>query len=102
MRHMGASFARMAAASLDALLALAEDWRPDLVVGGAMSYAAPLLATHLRVPYVRHAWDTIPPTEIDPGAEEELQPELRGWRIDRFDFDLVWRTGAGPELPAGH
>jgi UDP:flavonoid glycosyltransferase YjiC (YdhE family) len=77
MRHMGASFARMAAAGLDALLALAEDWRPDLVVGGAMSYAAPLLATHLRVPYVRHAWDTIPPTEIDPGAEEELRPELR-------------------------
>jgi hypothetical protein len=26
----------------------------------------------------------------------------RGWRIDRFDFDLVWRGGAGPELPAGH
>jgi UDP:flavonoid glycosyltransferase YjiC (YdhE family) len=74
----------MGSAGLDALLALTRDWRPDLVVGGAMSYAAPLVAAHLGVPYVRHAWDTIQTAEIDPGADEELQPELRRLGLDRL------------------
>lgn len=78
MLHLGRSYAKMAAAELDALLDLAEDWPPDLIVGGAMSYAAGLLAARLKVPYVRHAWDIVPTTDIDPGAEEELRPELKG------------------------
>ncbi|MEV2196555.1 nucleotide disphospho-sugar-binding domain-containing protein [Streptomyces phaeochromogenes] len=77
MRHLGRSYARMARAGWDALLDLAEAWPPDMVVGGAMSYAAGLLADHLEVPYVRHAWDIVPTTETDPAAEEELRPELQ-------------------------
>lgn len=76
MLHTGGGFARLAAAGLDALLDLAKDWTPDVVVGGTMSYAAGLLATHLGVPFVRHAWDVVPPTETDQGAEQELQPEF--------------------------
>src|SRR5438093_7161676 len=64
----GRWFGRMAAASLTAVRELARDWRPDVVVGGTMSYAAPLLAVELGVPYVRHAWDAIEATGIDPGA----------------------------------
>jgi UDP:flavonoid glycosyltransferase YjiC (YdhE family) len=70
--HMGRSFARMGLAALDGLLALSEDWRPDLVVGGAMSLGAPLLAGKLGVPYVRHAWDTIALADLDQGAADEL------------------------------
>ncbi|MCX4238807.1 MULTISPECIES: glycosyltransferase [Streptomyces] len=72
----GRWFGRMAAATLDALTHLAHDWRPDVVVGGTMMYAAGLLARRLGVPYVRHAWDAVEATLIDPGAEDELRPEL--------------------------
>ncbi|MFJ2513175.1 glycosyltransferase [Streptomyces griseoviridis] len=72
----GRWFGRMAAATLDALTALAHDWRPDLVVGGTMMYAAGLLAHRLGVPYVRHAWDAVEAIRIDPGGERELAPEL--------------------------
>ncbi|OKH96185.1 glycosyltransferase [Streptomyces uncialis] len=48
-----------AAARLDALLELARDWTPDVVVGG-LSYVPGLLAAHLDVPYVRHYWDIVP------------------------------------------
>ncbi|HEU5472963.1 MAG TPA: glycosyltransferase [Actinophytocola sp.] len=83
LRHLGGAFGRMAADSLDVLLELAGDWRPDIVVGGALSYAAPLLAAHLGVPSVRHAWDMTPTTDLDPGAAEELAPELRRLGLDR-------------------
>ncbi|MFD6619922.1 nucleotide disphospho-sugar-binding domain-containing protein [Streptomyces albidoflavus] len=76
MLHTGRAFGRMAAAGLDALRDIARDWRPDVVVGGSMTYAAGLLAAHLGVPYVRQAWDVVPTDGADPGAEEELRPEL--------------------------
>ena len=68
----------MACAEMEALLDLARDWPPDLVVGGSMSYAAGLLATRLNVPYVRQAeYLKIPLAELDPVADEELEPELK-------------------------
>jgi UDP:flavonoid glycosyltransferase YjiC (YdhE family) len=78
MLGTGRGFARMAAIALEALRDLAEDWPPDLIVGGSMSYAAGLLATRLKIPYVRHAeYLGIGVTEIDPGAAAGLRPELQ-------------------------
>ncbi len=77
MRHVGRSYARMAAAEFDPLLDLTRDWRPDVVVGGTMSYAAGLLAARLDVPYVRQTWDVAPHDDTDEGAEEVLQPLLK-------------------------
>lgn len=76
MRHTGRWFARMGVAMMPALRELSTQWRPDLVVGGSLAYAAPLLAAELGVPYVRHAWDGTDLDGIDPGANEELRPEL--------------------------
>ncbi|MEQ4303840.1 glycosyltransferase [Plantactinospora sp. B6F1] len=84
MLFTGRWFGRMAAASLDPLLELAQHWRPDIVVGGTMSYAAPLLAAHLKIPFVRQAWDATEATGIDPGANEELRPELAAVGLDRL------------------
>ncbi|MCX5393921.1 nucleotide disphospho-sugar-binding domain-containing protein [Streptomyces sp. NBC_00094] len=75
-RHHGGWFGRLAAESLPGLRELAARWRPDVVVGGSMSYAAPLLAAHLGVPYVRQAWDLYDTRGVDPYAAEELRPEL--------------------------
>ncbi|BBC30322.1 hypothetical protein SGFS_016160 [Streptomyces graminofaciens] len=75
-RHHGGWFGRLAAESLPSLLEVSANWRPDLVVGGSMSYAAPLLAAHLGVPHVRQAWDTYDTRGVDAYAARELAPEL--------------------------
>lgn len=73
----GRGLGRMAAATLASLSELAQDWRPDVIVGSSMSYAAGLLAAARDVPFVRHIeYLRIPMAEIDPVAAEELTPEL--------------------------
>jgi glycosyltransferase len=84
MLFTGAWFARMGLASMDTLWELSRDWRPDLVVGGSMSYAAPLFATRLGIPYVRQSWDANESFRMDDGANQELQPELRELGLDRL------------------
>ena len=66
---------RTATARLDALLDLAGDWPPDVVVGG-LSYVPGLLAARLGVRYVRQAWEVAPRAGNGRRAEEELRPEL--------------------------
>ncbi|WP_320065568.1 glycosyltransferase [Micromonospora sp. RTGN7] len=89
-RLTGRWYARLEAVTLDALLAFAQDWRPDVVIGGVNAYAAPLLATRLGVPYVRQAWDINDPREMDLGAAEELREQLAELGLDRFpDPDMM-------------
>ncbi|MFF4412780.1 glycosyltransferase [Streptosporangium sp. NPDC001559] len=96
----GVWFGRMAADWLGPLLELAREWRPDVVVGGTMMYVAPLLAAHLGVPYVRHTWDAIEVTEVDPGAERELEPELAELGLDRLpEPDLLLEVCPPSLLP---
>ncbi|MGX9874704.1 nucleotide disphospho-sugar-binding domain-containing protein [Streptomyces cellulosae] len=80
----GRWFARMAASSLPRMLDFCRSWRPDLIVGGTMSYVAPLLALHLGVPHVRQTWDAIEADGIHPGADAELRPELERFGLDRL------------------
>ncbi|MEV6655074.1 nucleotide disphospho-sugar-binding domain-containing protein [Streptomyces sp. NPDC051219] len=81
---VGRWFAQMGADGLPVLLDISGSWRPDLVVGGSMSYAAPLLAARLDIPYVRQAWDTDDSNAQDRGAELELQPELAELGLSRL------------------
>ncbi|GAA0358055.1 DUF1205 domain-containing protein [Actinoallomurus spadix] len=68
---------RMISARLDALLSLAEDWPPDLVIGGTMSHLVGVLAARLKIPYVRQAWDIGPmPPEFARRIDERIRPEL--------------------------
>lgn len=77
LRYAGGWFGRLAAACLDGLVEVSRHWRPDLVVGGTMCYAAALLAARLGVPHIRLAWDAQDCREVHPLAEEELAPEVR-------------------------
>ncbi|MFE0026796.1 glycosyltransferase [Amycolatopsis sp. NPDC059021] len=72
----GRWFALIEIKPLDALLAFARDWRPDVVIGGMLAYSAPLLAARLGVPYVRQAWDIHPTKLFDAGAAHQLREEL--------------------------
>jgi UDP:flavonoid glycosyltransferase YjiC (YdhE family) len=103
MLGLGRGFAKMAAGGLDTLLDLADDWPPDLVIGSSMTYVAGLLATQLKVPYVRHVeYLAIPVTGIDPGAEEELRPELERLGLAGLpDPDLIIDT-TPPSLRPAH
>nr|AXL05697.1 protein of unknown function DUF1205 [uncultured bacterium] len=81
-RQSGRWYAKLESATLDALLAFARDWRPDVIIGGTCSYAAPLLATHLGIPHVRHGWDIHDPRISDSGAEDQLGKELAELGLD--------------------
>ncbi|MFD6065851.1 MULTISPECIES: nucleotide disphospho-sugar-binding domain-containing protein [Amycolatopsis] len=99
MRAIGAGFARMGAVTLDALIELAQDWRPDLIVGGPISYAAPLLAAYLDVPFLVQAYDINDMNSgSDPGALEELQPELNRLKLDRIPDPVAFLDVCPPSL----
>ena len=78
----GQWYARLEAVTLDALLRFTKDWRPDVVVGGQFSWAAPLLAAHLGVPWVRHGWDIHDRSHLDLGASRELVDDLAAVGLD--------------------
>jgi glycosyltransferase len=61
----------MPAERLQALLSLAGDWPPDVVVGG-LSHVPGLLATHQKALYVRHYWDIVP-LRPEPGIAPDLK-----------------------------
>ncbi|QUQ64451.1 glycosyltransferase [Kutzneria sp. CA-103260] len=87
---VGRGFGRLAAACLDALFELAGHWRPDIVIGGFFSFAAPLLAARLGVPHVRHTWDTGEPLIVDHYAAAELAPELERLGLDGIPETDLW------------
>ncbi|GAA0571648.1 glycosyltransferase [Actinomadura livida] len=99
MLATGRGFARMATAALGPLLDLADDWPPDLVVGGSMSFAAGLLATRRKVPYVRHAeYLGVPTQDVDPGAEEGLRSELRDLGLAGLPDPALFVEACPPSL----
>jgi len=76
MRSIGHAFGRMAALYQEPLFEMARAWRPDVVVGGTLTFSAPVLAARLGVPHVRQAWDSGEPAAVDVTAELEMRPEL--------------------------
>ncbi|MFF3018273.1 glycosyltransferase [Streptomyces sp. NPDC057939] len=77
----GRCFGRYAAACVDGLTSLIDRWQPDLVVGGVLAFAAPLVAAYAGVPYVKHAVDMGEPRTIDLAAAAELGPELEAFGL---------------------
>src|SRR5215468_9545545 len=99
MRHGQDSMT--ASARLDALLDLAEDWPPDLVVGG-LSHVPRLVATRLKVPYVRQVWYIGPMAEKDRIAEEELRPELERLGLAGLPEPALFIDVCPPSLRSSH
>ncbi|MFH8476228.1 glycosyltransferase [Streptomyces sp. NPDC018000] len=82
LRSIGNAFGRMAAVYQEPLYELARAWRPDVVIGGTLTFSAPVLAARLGIPHVRHAWDSGEPAVVDVVAEEEMRPELDALGLD--------------------
>lgn len=83
-RMSGRWYARLEAATLGPLRALASDWRPDVIIGGTGAFAAPLLAAELGVPWVRQSWDIHDWTLVEEDAADELSGELAALGLDEF------------------
>ncbi len=94
----GRWYAHMEYVTLDALRAFSEDWRPDVIVSGVTSYAGPLLAAHLGVPYVRHAWDIHDPRLMDDGAADQLSEPLKELGLDGLPEPAMTIEIAPPSL----
>lgn len=78
----GRWFALIEIRPIEAILEFAEDWRPDVVIGGMLAYGAPLVAARLGVPYVRQAYDIHVPKLFDAGAAHQLREELAALGLD--------------------
>jgi hypothetical protein len=87
-RLSGRWYARLEAVTLDPLLAFAKDWRPDVVIGGMGTFAAPLLAARLGVPHVRQAWDIHDWQLVEAGGADELGEQLGLDRIPDPDMTI--------------
>jgi UDP:flavonoid glycosyltransferase YjiC (YdhE family) len=90
MDFAGRGFARLAAASCQATVELADAWAPDLVIGGEYNHSAPLIAHRFDIPFVRHTWAIYDRTEVDwQSATDELKPELSQFGLDAVpDSDM--------------
>ncbi len=88
-----------ASARLDALQGLAEDWPPDLVIGG-LSHVPGVLATRLKVPYVRQAW--VPMAEKDRTDKEELQPDVERLGLTELPPPALFIDVTPPSLRPSH
>lgn len=93
LAHTGRAFGRLAARSLDGLLALAKQWEPDVVVGEPHSYAAAAAAAVQGVPFVEHGIGLGYPKVIDECGAAEFAPELRQLGLDALPAaDMVVDT----------
>ncbi|CAL9286719.1 nucleotide disphospho-sugar-binding domain-containing protein [Streptomyces sp. SudanB182_2057] len=106
MRKIGHAFGRMAAVYQEPLYDLAEAWRPDVVVGGTLTYSAAVLAARIGVPFVRQAWDSGEPQVVDVAAEIEMRPELEALGFDGIPGSALWidvcpPSVRDPEAPQG-
>ncbi|MFJ2741695.1 nucleotide disphospho-sugar-binding domain-containing protein [Streptomyces sp. NPDC087440] len=99
MDMAGRAFARLAVSSYPALERLAESWRPDLVVGGSHTHAAPLLAHQFKIPFVRQAWDIHERTEVDwRAATDELREELAALGLSAIPEGELYIDTTPPSL----
>jgi UDP:flavonoid glycosyltransferase YjiC (YdhE family) len=88
---------------LDDTLALAEHWRPDLIVFDPTTFAGPLVAAAIGVPAVRHVWGmdfTYLTHEFEPEALRPLSDRLGLPDVDTLGVATV--DPCPPSLQAPH
>lgn len=98
LRSIGHAFGRMAALYQEPLYDLARTWRPDVVVGGTLTYSAAVLAARIKVPFVRQSWDSGEPQAVDVAAGIEMRPELGALGFDGIPGSALWIDVCPPSV----
>lgn len=106
MRYVGRWYAELALQTREPLLRLAEQWRPDVVVGGGIFYSAALLARELGLPAVQQPWGLLDSRVYDEAALEVLRPALAELGLDAVPepdirLDVAPPSLRDPDAPAG-
>lgn len=106
MRYVGRWYGRLTMETLEPLRKVARGWRPDVVVGGGISYQTVLLGREIGVPTVRQPWGVLDTSEYDIGAEEELEPLLQELGLDSLPdadlpLDVIPPSLRRPDRPTG-
>lgn len=102
---VGRSWPNVARGWVDALLADAAEWRPDLVLVEPVEHAGRVVAAALDVPLVEHGWGFTLPAGADDAGADSLAAEYR--RIGRparppdLRVDLGHPSIQAADLPPG-
>jgi UDP:flavonoid glycosyltransferase YjiC (YdhE family) len=94
LRRVFGVFTAYSEAMLDDLYAYARSWRPDLVVFDPTTYAAPLVASALGIPAVRHTHGV----DVTHQARE-VMPELLAPLAERLGLDDIDIAGVATVDP---
>jgi UDP:flavonoid glycosyltransferase YjiC (YdhE family) len=84
LAHTGRAFGRLGARTLDGMLKITGEWKPDVVVGEPHSYAAAAAAAVHGVPFVEHGIGLGYLAVIDEHGHREFAPELAGLGLPRL------------------
>jgi len=95
-----------AAAKVADLVRVIRAWRPDLVVHGAMDFAAPVAASATGVPYVGHAFGPLSSVEFLELAGDVVAPLWRQWGLEPEKqgglFTYLYLDICPPSFQAAH
>ncbi|MFK4224620.1 nucleotide disphospho-sugar-binding domain-containing protein [Streptomyces sp. NPDC019890] len=97
--------------TVDRTVAVADTWRPDLILCTDWEYAAPIAAGLIGVPTVLHGWGLLADPAVDEPIAEALRPIRRKWGlgeeahshwkiIDNCPPELQWRTPPANAVPS--
>lgn len=84
LEQVGRGFGRLAARTLDGMLAITEAWRPDAIIGEAHAFSAGVAAKIHGIPWFENGIGIGYRSDIDGWTAVELAPEL-----ERLGFDAL-------------
>ncbi|TAK82450.1 MAG: DUF1205 domain-containing protein, partial [Aquabacterium sp.] len=81
IEHVLDTYMPISYSNAEAMVKLADQWRPDLVLHTPWDYTGPLVATMLGIPRVSHSWGVALPRELEALEAQAIEPLLQKWGI---------------------
>lgn len=89
---------------VEALMPIARDWAPDVIVGDAAEFAAPIVAASLGIPNVTHSFGALLPASRPAAASAAVSPlwEAHGLEPRPYggSYDHLYLDTYPPSLPS--
>jgi len=94
LANLGRRQALTAESMLDGLIGVATDFRPDVVVHDAVSYAGPVVAAVCGVPNISHLWGSPGLQRLEMVELGEKPQDAYAALFDKYDVPpRIWPTG---------
>ncbi|MEU5347097.1 MULTISPECIES: nucleotide disphospho-sugar-binding domain-containing protein [unclassified Streptomyces] len=89
LRHIGRGYGRLVLRMRENALALADRWKPDLVLTETYSLTGPMVAAERGIPWIEQGIRLASPELIRSAGVEELAPELDALGLTEFPAPLL-------------